>query len=101
MRDNILTIWERYVKPRAAANPDHQDYYFCFDDEDADTVCVFQLFTHDATFKRFLAGDWYPGYLKEIAEVVVDAPQIQSPSLVWQKDSISTQPAFLTGEMKP
>ena len=43
-REEVQAIWEKWVKPRAAANPDHLQYYFCFDDEDPDSICVFQLF---------------------------------------------------------
>lgn len=85
MRDRVREIWEQYVKPRAATSPEHLAYYFCYDDKEPDSICVFQLFTDDQAFKRFLEGEWYPEYLKEIEEVVAEAPQIQPASLIWQK----------------
>ena len=42
-RDAMREIWEHYVKPRAAANPGHLEYFFCYDIKDPDTLVVFQL----------------------------------------------------------
>jgi quinol monooxygenase YgiN len=84
-RDQVRRIWENHVKPRAAANPAHIAYYFCFDDTDPDVVSVFQLYSSKEAMADFLSGDWYPLYLAEIAEVVAEAPQVMPASLVWQK----------------
>ena len=85
MRESVQRIWEKHVKPRAAANPDHLAYYFCHDDGDSDVVCVFQLYSSEAAMKEFLAGAWYPDYLAEIAAVVAAPPQINPATLVWSK----------------
>jgi quinol monooxygenase YgiN len=78
-------VWEKYVKPRAAANPAHLAYYFCFDAADPDVVCVFQLYSSEDAMKDFLAGTWYADYLAEITPLVADAPQISPAALVWNK----------------
>jgi len=84
-RDDVRRVWEKYVKPRAAANPAHLAYYFCNDAADPDVVCVFQLYASGAAMQEFLAGAWYPDYLTEIAAVVAEPPQIMPASLVWAK----------------
>lgn len=84
-RDAVRQVWEKYVKPRAAAYPAHEAYFFCFDDLDPDVICVFQLYSSEAAMKEFLSGDWYPEYLEEVGKVVAAAPQISPASLVWNK----------------
>lgn len=84
-RDDVRGVWERHVKPRAAANPAHEAYYFCYDSNDADVICVFQLYTTAADAKTFLGGEWYPGYLKEVGQFVTAPPVITSADLVWAK----------------
>jgi len=42
-REEVQRIWAKYVQPRVAANPAHEAYYFCYDEQDPDVVCVFQL----------------------------------------------------------
>lgn len=92
MRSAMQGIWEKHVKPRAAANPQHLAYYFCVDEADSDVVCVFQLYQSQEAMADFLAGDWYPVYLAEVAEVVAEPPQVMPAGLVWQKSS-ATAPA--------
>ena len=89
MRDAVQEIWEKWVKPRAAANPEHLEYFFCYDEVDPDTICVFQLYSSKTAAERFMSGDWYPQYLQEISAVVADAPLIQHADLVWQKSNFT------------
>jgi quinol monooxygenase YgiN len=84
-RDNVRRVWEKYVKPRAAANPAHEAYYFCYDSKDPDVICVFQLYSREPAMQEFLKGAWYPDYLKEVGEFVALAPQITPADLVWAK----------------
>jgi quinol monooxygenase YgiN len=84
-RDEVRCIWEKHVKPRAAANPAHEAYYFCYDSRDADVICVFQLYTDAEAMKNFLKGDWYAEYLKEVGELVAIPPQITPADLIWTK----------------
>ena len=65
-RDDVQRIWEKHVKPRVEANPAHEAYFFCYDTEDPDVVCVFQLYTNSASMKNFLSGEWYSDYLSEV-----------------------------------
>ena len=84
-REELRRIWEEHVKPRAAANPEHEAYYFCYDHADPDVVSVFQLYRDEAAMQAFLGGDWYPAYLKEVSQVVAAPPQLSPASLVWDK----------------
>jgi quinol monooxygenase YgiN len=85
-RDDVKRIWENYVKPRAAANPDHLEYFFCYDETDSDAISVFQLYQNRKAMTLFLSGEWYQKYLSEIAQVISEAPQILSAAVVWQKN---------------
>ncbi|MBC8001967.1 MAG: antibiotic biosynthesis monooxygenase [Opitutaceae bacterium] len=84
-RDDVRRVWEKHVKPRAAANPDHEAYFFCYDNNAADVICVFQLYTSEAAMQSFLKGEWYADYLKEVGEFVAIPPQITPAGLIWEK----------------
>ena len=84
-RDEVRRVWEKYVNPRAAANPAHEAYCFCCDSKDADVICVFQPYTSEAGMQEFLKGTWYAGYLKEVGEFVSMPPQITPADLIWTK----------------
>jgi quinol monooxygenase YgiN len=84
-RDDVRSVWEKYVKPRAATNPAHEAYYFCYDDQDPDVICVFQLYRDAAAMRDFLKGGWYPEYLNEVGQFVAQPPQLTSTELIWAK----------------
>ena len=84
-RDDVRRVWEKYVKPRAADNPAPEAYYFCYDTQDADVICVVQLYSSEADMQEFLPGAWSPDYLKEVGEFVALPPQITPADLVWTK----------------
>jgi quinol monooxygenase YgiN len=84
-RDDVRRVWEKHVKSRAAANPGHEAYYFCYDSKDADVICVFQLYTDTAAMESFLEGAWYPEYLAEVGQFVAVPPEITPANLIWAK----------------
>ncbi|MGL4460534.1 MAG: putative quinol monooxygenase [Planctomycetia bacterium] len=84
-RDDVRRIWEKYVQPRAAVNPGHLAYYFCYDIGDPDVICVFQLYLDETAVTEFLGGEWYPEYLAEVGTAVAAPPQLTRASLVWAK----------------
>ncbi len=84
-RDEVQRIWEKHVKPRVQENAAHEAYFYCFDDNDADGICVFQLYTDQQSAQQFTTGDWYDLYLNEVMHVVKAPPQISTTTLVWGK----------------
>jgi quinol monooxygenase YgiN len=87
-RDDVRHVWEKFVKPRAAANPAHEAYYFCHDNTDPDVICVFQLYSSAEAAQEFLGGAWYPDYLREVGEFVSVPPEITPAELVWAKPPV-------------
>lgn len=87
-RDQVLRVWEKYVKPRAESNPAHLHYHFCFDNADPDVVIAFQVYRNQQTLDEFLGGEWYPDYLREISEYVSAEPEVASATVVWSKGSV-------------
>jgi quinol monooxygenase YgiN len=84
-RDDVRRVWEKYVRPRAAANAAHEAYYFCFDNNDPDVIYVFQLYSDPDAMTAFLAGAWYPEYLAEVSPLVAEPPQLTPAALIWAK----------------
>ena len=86
-RDDVRRVWEKHVKPHVQANPRHVAYYFCYDDQDPDTISVFQLYSDPDAMKDFMSGDWYPAYIEEVSRLVTEPPRIMPATLIWAKGS--------------
>ena len=86
-RDRVKQVWQQYVQPRAAENPAHEAYFFCYDDNDPDVICVFQLLSSSEAVRDFMAGAWYPEYLERVSDHVLEPPQINTATPMWIKNT--------------
>lgn len=84
-RDSVKAVWEKYVKPRANSNANHEAYYFCYDNDDPDVICVFQLLSDENSLDQFMEGPWYPEYLEAVSEYVLEAPTLNTATPQWIK----------------
>lgn len=86
-RDHVRRIWQKHVQPRVEANPTHEAYFFCYDDNDPDVICVFQLYSDRNSMQNFLQGTWDAEYLKEVSQFIASPPQLTPTGLVWAKET--------------
>src|SRR5688572_313643 len=64
-RDAVRRVWEKHLQGRIAENAAHEAYFFCYDEQDPDLICVFQLYGDTDGPKDFVAAPWYPAYEEE------------------------------------
>ena len=84
-RESVRIVWEKFVKPRVEANSDHLAYYFCYDENDQDAICAFQLFSNNTALDSFMKGEWYSEYFTEVGNYISEKPQIDTASPQWIK----------------
>lgn len=84
-REEVRRIWERHLQARIAGNDAHAAYFYCFDDSDPDTICVFQLYRDRAGPEHFVAASWYPAYEAEVAPLLAGPSQFRTATPVWLK----------------
>ena len=58
-RDELWRIWERYVRDYVAGSDSALSCYYCYDDNDPDTIIVFQLAADRASGQEFVKQPWY------------------------------------------
>ena len=84
-RDEVRKVWEKHMAPAIAANPGHVAYFYCFDNEDPDTIYAFQQYTSIEASQEFLRTDRYASYLKEVEPLLSGPPQVTALTPVWSK----------------
>ncbi len=87
-RDEVRRLWEKHLQPRIAGNIAHEAYIYCYDDDDPDTICVFQLYANRASAQEFLTGPWYAAYLKEVTPMLAYEPEIRAATPIWAKGAV-------------
>lgn len=86
-RDAVREVWERHMRPNIASNPGHEAYFYCFDNNDPDSICAFQQYTELRASQDFLKTDSYAAYLKEVEPLLAGPPDVLSLSPVWIKSA--------------
>ena len=84
-REEVRKVWERHMRPNIANNPGHEAYFYCFDSNDADSICAFQLYIDLKSSQDFLRTDSYAVYLKEVEPLLAGPPDVTSLNAVWIK----------------
>jgi quinol monooxygenase YgiN len=84
-RDQVRSVWEKYMAPAISANPGHTDYFYCFDDADPDSICAFQQYANVEASQNFLKTDSYAAYLKEVEPLLSGPPRVTALTPVWSK----------------
>lgn len=84
-RDEVRAVWERYMQSKIARNKAHEAYFYCYDDNDPDSICVYQQYSDRESSQEFLKTPGYAEYLKEVELLLAGQPEITTATPVWVK----------------
>ena len=84
-RDDVRRVWEKYASNYVAGSDGALSYYYCYDDQDPDTVIVFQLAADQATGQDFVKQPWFADYQRETAALLAGPSEIRTATPQWVK----------------
>lgn len=84
-RDEVRKVWEKYMAPAIAANPEHTADFYCFENSDSDSICAFQQYASIEASQEFLKTESYAAYLKVVEPLLSGPPQITALTPMWSK----------------
>ena len=74
-RDQVKRVWEKYARDYISGSA--VDFYYCFDDNDADTVIVFGL-ADEASAQDFAKQPWFPDYQRDTHALLAEPAEMRS-----------------------
>jgi len=84
-RDEVRRVWEKHMAPAISANPGHIAYFYCFDNDDPDSICAFQQYASVEASQDFLKTESYAAYLQDVEPLLLGPPQVTALIPVWVK----------------
>lgn len=84
-RDAVRKVWEKHLRARIGANAAHEAYFYCYDDNDPELICVFQLYADASGPQQFVQQSWYPAYEAEAAPLLTGESEFRSATPFWIK----------------
>ena len=83
-RDDVQKIWQKYMQPAIAANPEHEVYVYAFGD-DPDRICAFQVYSSVEAANAFLQSQAYRDYEQEVTPLLEGPPTVEVLRPQWIK----------------
>jgi quinol monooxygenase YgiN len=84
-RDEVRRVWEKYARDYVAGHDGQLTYYYCYDDNDPDTIIVFQLAADPAIAQDFVKQPWFADYQRETMALVVAPSELRTATPQWLK----------------
>jgi quinol monooxygenase YgiN len=85
-RDEVRRIWEKYARDYVAGSNGALSYYYCYDDNDPDTVIVFYLAADQASgAQEFAKQPWFADYYRETAALLAEPSELRTATPQWVK----------------
>jgi quinol monooxygenase YgiN len=84
-REEVRKVWEKHLRPRIGENEAHEAYFYCYDDNDPDMICVFQLYADETGPQAFVAQPWYPAYEAEVGPLLTGESEFRTATPFWIK----------------
>lgn len=84
-RDEVRSLWEVHLKPRAESNDAQEVYFYCYDDNDTDTLYIFEYYTDREVFEANAQEGWFAEYMKEVGPLLAEPPEVGITTPIWIK----------------
>ncbi len=84
-RDEVLRVWKKYVADYVAGHDSSLGYYYCFDDNDPDTIIAIQVTADRDAGQEFVKQPWFGDYQRETLELVAGQSEVRTATPQWIK----------------
>ena len=84
-RDELVALWEKHLRDRAADNDDQVRYVFALDMADPDTVRIAEVYGTKAGFEANSQAPWFADYMAEAGPLLAGQPEFYMALPHWIK----------------
>ena len=84
-REEVKNLWEKYIRPHSEHEEALDISFYCYAQEDENTVCLFELFSDPSRTKTVMQSDWFAAYQQELKSLIAGPPEVIMANPVWAK----------------
>ena len=84
-RDEVRKLYEEYIKPHSEQMEGVEFACYCYDMQDEDTVCIFELLSDPSLFTSTMEQDWFKAYQQRMQQLTAAHPEISLATPVFAK----------------
>lgn len=84
-RDELISLWEKHLKDRAAENDAQVRYVIARDLADPDVIRITEVYATQAAFEENSQAPWFADYMAEAGPLIVGQPDFAMATPHWVK----------------
>lgn len=84
-RDQIRSLYEELMAPRAEENDAQEVVVWCADQHDPDAFYLFEIYTDAAAMSANAQAEWFAGYMAKVGPLLAGEPEVAMATPIWAK----------------
>ncbi len=84
-RDELVALWDKHLKNRAAENDDQTRYVFALDMANPDVIHISEVYGSKAGFEANSQAPWFADYMAEAGPLLAGQPAFNIAMPHWVK----------------
>ena len=84
-RDEVRSLYEELLAPRATANEAQEVVVWCADQHDPDTFYLFEIYRDAAALGANAQSDWFADYMARVGPLLAGEPEVSMATPGWSK----------------
>lgn len=84
-REQVWRLWKKHVKPHVEEADGIEINCYCYDANNEDIICFFELFSDPADFKGANESKWYAEYQQLVKPLLAAPSEVIFANPVWAK----------------
>ena len=84
-RDEVRSLWEKHLQPHSASNTGQKVYAFCYDNNDADVLYLFEIYESQDAFNEASQQPWFGAYMQEAGPLIDGQPDFAMANPLFTK----------------
>ena len=84
-RDEMIALWDKHLRDRAAANASQIGYVIARDMNDENTVRITEIYADKAGFEANAGQPWFADYMAEVGPLLAGEPEFSMGLPHWIK----------------
>ena len=84
-RDELRRLYMEHIKPHVEAEKKQEMAFYCYSDDDEDTICLFELFSNPTVVRDNMASEWFAAYEEKVRPLIAEPPTVVRATPVWMK----------------
>lgn len=84
-REQVWQLWKELVKPHVEESDRLEVNCYCYDADNPDTICLFEIFSDVSDFETANRSEWFAKYQERVKPFIAAPTEVVFAKPIWAK----------------